>query len=202
MIYSGILQGLVQGPLHFVGFMIYFCLSVAYQTLTHWKKFMQCWLGRRGNSLFCCLKIGFHFFIYFTVLRDLHLILKRSRSSQFPSAGIGVNQRCEAEMETVRDFFFLLFLWKMRPRPWQKMQTIRSACVRVWWWGTAAAVRRLERWMADKVSAQRFQPFFPPLGGKCPEQISSDRCYTSRGAKDRGYRTPLNYSLSTVLVQH
>lgn len=83
----------------------------------------QVWGG--GVNCYFLPKIGFYLIFLLDHFRDLHLIPKPSPGSQFPSghAGIGVIQRCEAEMEAVRDGFKKKK--KRRARRWQKMQTMR-----------------------------------------------------------------------------
>lgn len=70
--------------------------------LPGWHKF-----GEAGSIVIFSLKLDFILFFFLDHFRDLHLIPKPSPGSQFPSghAGIGVIQRCEAEMERVRDGF-------------------------------------------------------------------------------------------------
>lgn len=108
-----------------------------------------------------------------------------------------MNQRCEAEMETVRGdifFYYFFFFLKNEAKAVAKDADDKiRVCVCGRWqrqrWG-----EKRDGWRT-RCQYTDFTLFFSPLGGKCPEQISSDRCYTSWGAKDRGYHTPLNYLL-------
>lgn len=54
--YSGILQGLVQGPLHSLFIIIYFCPPLACQALTYWKKFTRWRLEEAGQFVIFLLK--------------------------------------------------------------------------------------------------------------------------------------------------